>query len=156
MADELSLQQAMNVTRQMVNHFRAFEKLEAAINLVAQSQVQVIENQKAVKILEGEIEDLKKEKAKLSEQKAAATKQFQEMLTKKTAEIDAAVQKAQEEATGKIQDLQAQSKEFQVAAAKARNDWELEKTEIQKERDALAAKINDLNAQLNKIREKIG
>jgi chromosome segregation ATPase len=156
MAEELSLQQALNVARQMVNHFRAFEKLEEAINLVSQSKVELIENQKAVKALKEEIEDLQKQKAKITEQKAAATKLLQESLAKGIAEIDVAVKKAQDEADAKIRDLQAQIKEYAVAAGKARNDWELEKAEIQKERDALAAKINDLNAQLNKIREKIG
>ena len=152
--EDMNINEALNIAKQLKNHYKAFERIDKFIKTGAAVQIFLKEGlvQKA---------NLEQELATLKEEKEKASKSFISMRKTRLSQIETETKKLSEGYSNRADELNKEIKALETKREKARLETEevekehVEKMEaMEKERKDAQRRLDEIKGEIAQIQEK--
>lgn len=158
---ELTTQEAIQAVSIMKNHYRAFDKLEAILNLILRSDSIIEEKSNVIKKYDEEIAAMKKEALFFKSAKDQAEALYDKKVKEREAEFDRIVADYQQgianlqvEIEGKRVELSKVKAQFDAEYVKQREEYNEKLRALDGQINVAKSTLIDLNTAIKKIKEQ--
>lgn len=152
---DMDINEALNIAKQLKNHYRVFERIDKLLKEVAAVQIFMKEGlvQKA---------NLEQEIAALTEEKDETSKALISMRKKKTSQIEAETKKLLEEYSNRsdeinkeIEALETKREEAMLETEKVEKEHVEKMEAMEKEREEAQRRFEEIKGKIAQIRERL-